>query len=58
MNANLQVDIRQFKIGNMQNPNYGNNLLKSSHCWFELLIDAATIMSLSIFYEYYNDIET
>ena len=56
MNANL--DIRQFKIGNMQNPNYGNNLLKSSHCWFELLIDAATIMSLSIFYEYYNDIET
>ena len=46
-----------FKIGNMQNPNYGNNLLKSSHCWFELLIDAATILSLSIFYEYYNDIE-
>jgi len=37
MNANL--DIRQFKIGNMQNPNYGNNLLKSSHCLFELLID-------------------
>jgi len=31
MNANL--DMLQFKIGNMQKPNYGNNVL------FELLID-------------------
>jgi len=37
MNANL--DMLQFKIGNMQKPNYGNNILRSSHCLFELLID-------------------